>query len=171
MESLKLYEYAWLVPLLPLLASMIVGVGLISFNQATNKLRQINSIFIISVLGVALNFGDRYFFGDSGKEMKPYIKMIEWASAGDFTIRMGYTIDHLSALMMVIVCTVALLVMIYTDGYMAHDEGYVRFYAYLSIFSSSMLGLVISPQFSASLCILGVGRDVFLLTHWLLVRS
>ncbi|MFM7325642.1 MAG: NAD(P)H-quinone oxidoreductase subunit 5, partial [Nodosilinea sp.] len=42
--------------------------------------------------------------------------------------------------------TVALLVMIYTDGYMAHDPGYVRFYAYLSLFSSSMLGLVISPN-------------------------
>jgi NAD(P)H-quinone oxidoreductase subunit 5 len=48
--------------------------------------------------------------------------------------------------MSVIVTTVAFLVMIYTDGYMAHDPGYVRFYAYLSIFSSSMLGLVISPN-------------------------
>jgi NAD(P)H-quinone oxidoreductase subunit 5 len=44
------------------------------------------------------------------------------------------------------VTTVALLVMIYTDGYMAHDKSYVRFYAYLSLFSSSMLGLVISPN-------------------------
>jgi NAD(P)H-quinone oxidoreductase subunit 5 len=48
--------------------------------------------------------------------------------------------------MLVIVTTVAFLVMIYTDGYMAHDPGYVRFYAYLSLFSSSMLGLVISPN-------------------------
>jgi len=49
---------------------------------------------------------------------------------------MGYTIDHLTALMLVIVTTVAVLVMVYTDGYMAHDPGYVRFYAYLSLFSS-----------------------------------
>jgi NADH:ubiquinone oxidoreductase subunit 5 (subunit L)/multisubunit Na+/H+ antiporter MnhA subunit len=48
--------------------------------------------------------------------------------------------------MLVIVTTVAFLVMVYTDGYMAHDPGYVRFYAYLSLFSSSMLGLVISPN-------------------------
>jgi NAD(P)H-quinone oxidoreductase subunit 5 len=48
--------------------------------------------------------------------------------------------------MSAIVTTVAFLVMIYTDGYMAHDAGYVRFYAYLSIFSASMLGLVISPN-------------------------
>jgi NAD(P)H-quinone oxidoreductase subunit 5 len=59
---------------------------------------------------------------------------------------MGYTIDHLTALMLVIVTTVAVLVMIYTDGYMAHDPGYVRFYAYLSLFGSSMLGLVVSPN-------------------------
>jgi len=53
-----------------------------------------------------------------------------------FSLDMGYTIDHLTALMLVIVTTVAVLVMVYTDGYMAHDPGYVRFYAYLSLFSS-----------------------------------
>ena len=145
MDSSKLYEYAWLVPVLPLLASMIVGMGLISFNQATNKLRQVNSFFIISTLGVSLAMSIAIFWAQWQGDA-PYERMIEWASAGDFTIAMGYTIDHLSAVMMVIVCTVALLVMIYTDGYMAHDDGYVRFYAYLSIFSSSMLGLVISPN-------------------------
>ncbi len=145
MDSLKLYEYAWLVPALPLLSSMIVGIGLISFNQATNKLRQVNSIFIISILGVCLAIAIALFWSQwQGHE--PYTKMIEWASAGDFKLSMGYTIDHLSSLMLVIVTTVALLVMIYTDGYMAHDAGYVRFYAYLSIFSASMLGLVISPN-------------------------
>ena len=76
----------------------------------------------------------------------PYTQIIEWAAAGDFHLNMGYTIDNLTALMLVIVTTVAFLVMVYTDGYMAHDPGYVRFYAYLSLFSSSMLGLVISPN-------------------------
>jgi len=76
----------------------------------------------------------------------PYTQIIEWAAAGTFHLNMGYTIDHLTALMLVIVTTVAFLVMVYTDGYMAHDPGYIRFYAYLSLFSSSMLGLVISPN-------------------------
>jgi len=145
MDSLKLYEYAWLVPVLPLLSAMIVGLGLISFNQFTNKLRQVNSIFIISTTGVSLALSIGLFWSQwQGHEA--FTKMFEWASAGDFTLSMGYTIDHLSSLMMVIVCTVTILVMIYTDGYMAHDAGYVRFYAYLSIFASSMLGLVISPN-------------------------
>ena len=50
-----------------------------------------------------------------------YTQMFEWAAAGDFKLSMGYTVDHLTALMLVIVTTVAFLVMVYTNGYMAHD--------------------------------------------------
>jgi NAD(P)H-quinone oxidoreductase subunit 5 len=140
-----LYQYAWLIPVLPLLGATLVGIGLISFNQTTNNLRQINAIAIVSMLGTAmvLSFGILWSQIQGHAE---YNYTLEWASAGNFHLTMGYTIDHLSALMMAIVTTVAFLVMIYTDGYMAHDAGYVRFYAYLSIFSSSMLGLVISPN-------------------------
>jgi NAD(P)H-quinone oxidoreductase subunit 5 len=141
----QLYQYAWLIPVLPLFGAMLVGVGLISFNQATNRLRQPIAIFLVSLIGTAmvLSLGIlvHQVQGDA-----PYTKMIEWASAGDFKLSMGYTIDHLTAMMLVVVTSVALLVMIYTDGYMAHDASYVRFYAYLSLFSSSMLGLVLSPN-------------------------
>ncbi len=140
-----LYQYAWLIPTLPLLGAMIVGIGLISLNKATNSLRQILAVFIVSIIGTAmvLSFG---IFWSQLQGHETYTSSIEWASAGDFHLQMGYTIDHLTSVMLVIVTTVAFLVMIYTDGYMAHDPGYVRFYAYLSIFSSSMLGLVISPN-------------------------
>jgi NAD(P)H-quinone oxidoreductase subunit 5 len=141
----QLYQYAWLIPVLPLAGAMLVGLGLISFNEATNKLRQINAVFIISLLGVATVFSFALLWSQFNGHA-PYTRVIEWASAGDFHLTMGYTIDHLTAVMLAIVTTVALLVMIYTDGYMAHDDGYVRFYAYLSIFSSSMLGLVVSPN-------------------------
>lgn len=77
---------------------------------------------------------------------EPYLYTFEWAQAGTFHLNMGFVIDHLTALMLVIVTTVAFLVQIYTDGYMAHDPSYVRFYAYLSLFTSSMLGLVVSPN-------------------------
>jgi NAD(P)H-quinone oxidoreductase subunit 5 len=143
MESI--YQYAWLIPVLPLLGATVVGVGLISYNEATNRLRKPSSIFIVSLIGMAMILSFALLWSQiQGHE--PYLRMIEWAAAGDFHLSMGYTIDHLTALMLVIVTTVAFLVMIYTDGYMAHDPGYVRFYAYLSLFSSSMLGLVISPN-------------------------
>jgi NAD(P)H-quinone oxidoreductase subunit 5 len=140
-----LYESAWLIPVLPLLGATIVGLGLLCFDQATVKLRQVNAAFIMVLVGIGVAHSFALFWSQfQGHE--PYLQVVEWASAGDFHLTMGYTIDHLTTLMLVVVSTVALLVMIYTDGYMAHDPGYVRFYAYLSLFSSSMLGLVVSPN-------------------------
>ena len=140
-----LYEYAWLIPVLPLLGAMGVGLGLISFNTEVNRLRQFNALVILHLIGIALVLSCALFWSQF-QGHAPYTRMVEWAAAGDFHLSMGYTVDHLTTLMLVVVTTVALLVMIYTDGYMSHDPGYVRFYAYLSLFSASMLGLVISPN-------------------------
>jgi NAD(P)H-quinone oxidoreductase subunit 5 len=140
-----LYTYAWLIPVLPLLGAMLVGLGLISFNKFTNGLRQVNAVVIISSISAAMLMSIGLLWSQF-QGHPTYLYSIDWAAAGSFHLQMGYTIDHLTALMLVIVTTVALLVMIYTDGYMAHDKSYVRFYAYLSLFSSSMLGLVISPN-------------------------
>ncbi len=138
-----IYQYAWLIPVLPLVGAMLVGLGLISFNQVTNRLRQLNAVLIVSLLAGAMGLSFALLWSQI-QGHPPYTRTFEWAAAGNFHLDMGYTIDHLTALMLVIVTTVALLVMVYTDGYMAHDPGYVRFYAYLSVFSSSMLGLVVS---------------------------
>ncbi|MGA7936896.1 MAG: proton-conducting transporter membrane subunit, partial [Kovacikia sp.] len=140
-----IYQYAWLIPVLPLAGAMIVGLGLISFNKVANRLRKPSSIFIVSLTGAAMVLSFAILWSQF-QGHPAYTYMIEWASAGDFHLNMGYTVDHLTALMLVVVTTVAFLVMIYTDGYMAHDPGYVRFYAYLGLFSSSMLGLVVSPN-------------------------
>ncbi len=140
-----IYQYVWLIPVLPLFGAMLVGLGLISFNQETNRLRQMNAAFIISLMGVAMGLSFALLWSQIQGHAS-YTRTIEWAAAGNFHLNMGYSIDHLAAVMLVIVTTVAFLVMVYTDGYMAHDPGYVRFYAYLSLFGSSMLGLVISPN-------------------------
>ena len=140
-----MYEFAWLIPVLPLAGAMLLGLGLISYGEATNRLRKLSSTFIVSLTGTAMVLSFALLWSQI-QGHAPYVQMFEWASAGDFHLSMGYTIDHLTAMMLVIVTTVAFFVMIYTDGYMAHDPGYVRFYAYLSLFSSSMLGLVISPN-------------------------
>ncbi len=140
-----LYDYAWLIPVFPLAGAMLVGLGLISLNKFTNGLRELNAVLIISTIGAAMVMSFALLISQF-QGHPTYIQSFEWASAGNFHLNMGYTIDHLTSLMLVIVTTVALLVMIYTHGYMSHDKSYVRFYAYLSLFSSSMLGLVISPN-------------------------
>jgi len=141
----SLYQLAWLIPTLPLVGAMVLGLGLISYGKAASQLRSLSSTFIVSLTGTAMVLSFALLWSQL-QGHPTFTQYIDWASAGDFHLAMGYTIDHLTALMLVIVTTVAFLVMIYTDGYMAHDPGYVRFYAYLSLFSSSMLGLVVSPN-------------------------
>ena len=68
-------------------------------------------------------------------------KLFVWASAGDFTIPMGFVLDPLGSVMLALVTTITLLVMIYSHGYMAHDKGYVRFFTYLASVSYTHLTL------------------------------
>lgn len=67
-----------------------------------------------------------------------------WSMLGDIKLEIGFLIDPLSALMMVVVTSVSLMVHIYSIGYMAEDDGYERFFAYISLFTFSMLMLVMA---------------------------
>jgi NADH-quinone oxidoreductase subunit L len=71
----------------------------------------------------------------------------EWMVLGGLKMEVGFLIDGLSALMMVIVSFVSLMVHVYTIGYMAEDPGYQRFFSYISLFTFSMLMLVMSNNF------------------------
>jgi NAD(P)H-quinone oxidoreductase subunit 5 len=138
-------ELAWLIPLLPLIGAAITGLGLISFNRTFNRLRKPVALLLLTCVGIAavLSYAvlAEQLAGAGSREV-----LFNWASAGDFNLQMGYRVDALGAVMLALVTTIALLVMVYSDGYMAHDKGYVRFFTYLALFSSSMLGLVISPN-------------------------
>ena len=70
-----------------------------------------------------------------------------WATSGGITFEIGFLIDQLSATMMLVVTFVSLMVHIYTIGYMAGDPGYQRFFSYISLFTFSMLMLVMSNNF------------------------
>jgi NADH-quinone oxidoreductase subunit L len=67
-----------------------------------------------------------------------------WMVVGGLKMEIGFLIDGLTAMMMVVVTFVSLMVHIYTIGYMKEDEGYNRFFAYISLFTFSMLMLVMS---------------------------
>ena len=138
-------ELAWLIPVLPLLGACLTGLGLISFNRTVNRLRKPVALFLISCVGAAavLSYA---VLAEQLAGAGPTEMLFNWASAGTFNLPMGFRVDPLGAVMLALVTTIAVLVMVYSDGYMAHDKGYVRFFTYLALFSSSMLGLVISPN-------------------------
>lgn len=138
-------ELAWLIPVLPLAGACITGLGLISFNRTVNRLRKPVAWLLISCVGAAavLSYA---VLAQQLAGAGPTEVLFNWASAGNFNLQMGFRVDALGAVMLSLVTTIAVLVMVYSDGYMAHDKGYVRFFTYLALFSSSMLGLVISPN-------------------------
>src|SRR4026207_921389 len=70
-----------------------------------------------------------------------------WLTMGEATLQIGFLIDPLTALMMVVVTFVSLMVHVYTIGYMAEDPGYQRFFSYISLFTFSMLMLVMANNF------------------------
>jgi len=74
------------------------------------------------------------------------IVLFNWIPAGDFVVDVGILIDPLTAALLIVVTTIGLLVHVYSIGYMSHDPGYWRFFAYLNLFMFSMLLLVLSDS-------------------------
>jgi len=134
-----------LIPVLPLLGAALSGLGLISFNRTVNRLKKPVAVLLLTCVGAAavLSYA---VLAEQLAGAAPTEVLFNWASAGSFNLPMGFRVDALGAVMLALVTTIALLVMVYSDGYMAHDKSYVRFFTYLALFSSSMLGLVISPN-------------------------
>ena len=84
-------------------------------------------------------------------------------------VNFGFVVDALTACLLIVVTTIGLLVHVYSIGYMSHDPGHWRFFAYLNLFMFSMLLLVLAEQLPAGLRGLGAGRPVELPAHRVLV--
>jgi NADH-quinone oxidoreductase subunit L len=82
-------------------------------------------------------------FGEHGYGHTIY----EWIPSGDFHVEVGFFVDNLTACLLIVVLSIGLLVHIYSIGYMSHDPGYWRFFAYLNLFMVSMLLLVLADNF------------------------
>ena len=75
------------------------------------------------------------------------VHLWDWIPAGAFNVEFGFYVDNLTACLLIVVTTIGMLVHIYSIGYMAHDPGYWRFFAYLNLFMFSMLLLVLADNF------------------------
>ena len=82
-------------------------------------------------------------FGETGHGVSIY----PWITAGTFQVEAAFYVDALTACLLIVVTTIGMLVHIYSIGYMSHDPGYWRFFAYLNLFMFSMLLLVMADNF------------------------
>lgn len=132
-------EYAWLVPLFPLAAfAILTAMG----KGARRAGAWIGTIATLASLVVALLvFGER-LSGDADD----YSRSFEWLHVGTLKLNAGFEVTNLTSLMLVVVTLVSFLVNLYSQGYMKDDERISTFYAYVALFTSSMLALVLSDN-------------------------
>ena len=135
--------HAWLIPLLPAVAFILVGFFLRRLPSVAGAVS-----ICMSLLSFALSLGVGY--GIIARNITvdtPLIQKISWVAISGLNIDMGVYIDPISAMMLCVVTLVTLMVQIYSIGYMRGDAGFGRFFAYVSLFAASMLGLVIAVNF------------------------
>nr|QWW92585.1 NADH dehydrogenase subunit 5 [Amphidium sp. 49156] len=140
-----IYQFVWIVPFLPFVASIVIGLNLFFFPKSTKSLRHIWAILSIILLSIAMIFSFNILWQQIS-DNTIYRYLWSWIFDKQIGFKIGFLIDPLTSIMLVLITTVGVLVMIYSDSYMSHDQGYVRFFAYLSLFTASMLGLVLSPN-------------------------
>jgi NADH-quinone oxidoreductase subunit L len=130
------------IPLAPLVAAIIAGL----FCSVIPR-KVAHSVTILGVLAACVMSGivayDIFFNGAPVFNATVY----QWLVSDGVGMQVGFLVDQLTALMMVVVTFVSLCVHVYTIGYMAEDDGYNRFFSYISLFTFSMLMLVMSNNF------------------------
>nr|QWC55200.1 NADH-plastoquinone oxidoreductase subunit 5 [Bongardia chrysogonum] len=139
------YQYAWIIPFVPLPVPIAIGVGLILVPAATKSLRRMwafPSIFLLSI--IMIFSADLSIHQIKGSLIHQYVW--SWTINNDFTLEFGYLMDPLTSIMLLLITTVGIMVLFYSDNYMSHDQGYLRFFAYMSFSNASMLGLVTSSN-------------------------
>jgi NADH-quinone oxidoreductase subunit L len=128
------------VPLAPLAGAIIAGF----FGKAIGR----RGSHIATILGVLISFIlSAITLKDVLAGARFNATIYEWMVLGSLKMEVGFLIDGLSAMMMCVVSFVSLMVHIYTIGYMEEDDGYQRFFSYISLFTFSMLMLVMSNNF------------------------
>jgi NADH-quinone oxidoreductase subunit L len=130
------------IVLAPLLASLVAGL----FGRKIGRAGA-HSITILGVgVACALSLYTLYQFVWAG--MEPFNATVyTWLVSDNIHMEVGFLVDRLTAMMMVVVTFVSLMVHVYTIGYMADDDGYQRFFSYISLFTFMMLMLVMSNNF------------------------
>ncbi len=156
----------WIIPILPLIGFLINGI----FGRKLPKM----IVSLVAVVSVLLSFGwvMKVYLTAGDLAATPVTEhYFTWIRSGGFNVGWDYTVDKLTMIMLFIVTGVGSLIHIYSIGYMEHEGGYYRFFAYLNLFMFFMLNLVLAANYL--LLFLGwegVGLCSYLLVGFYIVK-
>ena len=152
----------WLIPVLPLAASGVIAVN----KQRQRKLAAtlaIGSMVLAFLLSLCAFSATLLHHGDNGVFRE--VAGFNWLQFGGQWLQLGWVLDPLTAIMLVMVSFVSLLIFIFSVGYMAHDENFMRFFCFMSLFAAAMLGVVIANN----LLLFFICWEIVGLTSYLLI--
>src|SRR5579863_5837295 len=155
-------QWLWLVPAVPMLAAGVIAL-------LKQPMKRLSSTLAIGSLGFSLllalvAFG-HVLSGWSHGYAVGEVVYFSWIQVGTTPVELGWVLDPLASVMLVMVTLVGLLIFIYSTGYMEHDENYTRFFCFLSLFAGAMLGVVIAN----SILLLFMCWELVGLTSYLLI--
>lgn len=158
-----MFEYVWLIPLFPLIGVVINGL----FGKSIKNEKIIGGIGSLMVFGSFLVSCSILFklLSLPSEERLFELNLFTWIQSGNFKADIGFLIDPLSALMIMVVTGVGFLIHLYSIGYMHGEEGFYRYFTYLNLFTFSMLLLVLGNN----LLLMFVGWEGVGLCSYLLI--
>ncbi|HEU5072205.1 MAG TPA: NADH-quinone oxidoreductase subunit L [Verrucomicrobiae bacterium] len=151
----------WLIPVLPLLAAGLIAVSTQPQRKraATLAIGSMGLAFLLALCALAATL--KHDAPGGFREVCNF----NWFQFGEQWLQLGWVLDPLTAVMLVMVTFVGALIFIFSVGYMAHDENFTRFFCFLSLFAAGMLGVVIAN----SLLLLFMSWEIVGLTSYLLI--
>ncbi len=160
--------YLALIPLFPLLGSLIAGLATLMTSHRQSGPPKI--IGWISSLAVAASFGVTALGFNALRNLDPAERYLEqslftWMDIGRLDLSVGFLLDPLSSTMLLFITGIGFLIHVYSIGYMSHDRGFSRFFAYLNLFMFAMILLVLGDN----LIVLFVGWEGVGLCSYLLI--
>ncbi|SEF91187.1 NADH dehydrogenase subunit L [Bryocella elongata] len=151
-------RYLWLIPALPLLAGGLIAL-------AKQRHRSFAAAAAIGSMVVAFLLSIAAFLEALGHPDVKQFFNVPWFQVGSDVLKLGWMLDPLTAVMLVMVTLVGTLIFIYSTGYMHEDENFARFFCFLALFAGAMLGVVLSN----SLLLLFMCWEIMGLTSYLLI--
>lgn len=141
MTTVEIHVLSELIVGAPLIAALVAGFGC--------RVLPRNWVDKLTTLAVGFSFLTACCLWTvlPGHDFKEVWTLYQWAAIGSFDFHIGFWMDSLTVLMLMVVTFVSLMVHIYTMGYMAEDPGYSRFFSYIALFTFAMLMLVMSDNF------------------------